>query len=167
MIVNFFDFKGEARIPNLFPVGTLEDGVNKATQDEVMDFINEYEPKYLEMFFDDDKEEIQDIVEYSLLPPEERTDDVKNKLLLRLKKAIARYVAFYYFRDNTVVNSGVGAVIMQPQHAERTDIVDKCVVVWNKMVAISKKAYVEYFDEHKFLHRRHVEIFRHINFVGV
>lgn len=161
MLVRFKDFKGQARIPNLFAgVGANAD-VNTTTQYEVIEYCKKYEPLFLDMFFKKHNEERQEIEDYSALPEEEQTNVVLNKILADLRIMIADYIAFYYFRENSVLNSSVGAVIMQPQHANRTDIVNKCVMVWNDMVRIATKLHTEIFGSEY----SNEEIFTTINFL--
>ena len=163
MIVRFVDFKSEARIPDLYaPVGANAD-INTATQAEVLEYCEKYEPQFLEMFYRKHDAELEEILAYNELPEEQQTDSEKNILLQSLRTMIADYVAFYYFRNQSVINSGVGAVIMQPQHAERTDIVNKCVVVWNDMVRIARKLHVELFG----WEYPKEEIFHKINFLNL
>ena len=163
MIIRFVDFKGEARIPDLYaPVGANAD-INTATQNEVLEYCEKYEPQFLEMFYIKHDTELADILAYNELPEEQQTDSEKNILLQSLRTMITDYVAFYYFRNQSVINSGVGAVIMQPQHAERTDIVNKCVVVWNDMVRIARKLHVELFG----WEYPKEEIFHKINFLNL
>lgn len=163
MIVRLVDFKGEAKIPDLYaPVGANAD-VNTATQNEVLEYCEKYEPQFLEMFYRKHDEELEEILAYNELPEEQQTDDEKNSILQSLRNMIADYVAFYYFRAMSVLNSGVGAVIMQPQHANRTDIVNKCVAVWNDMVRIARKLHVDMFG----WEYPKDEIFHKINFLNL
>lgn len=163
MIIRLVDFKGEARIPDLYaPVGANAD-VNTATQDEVLEYCEKYEPLFLEMFYKGHSTELEEIIDYNSLPEEQQTDNEMNILLQLLRTMIADYVAFYYFRNQSVINSGVGAVIMQPQHAERTNTVNKCVVVWNDMVRIARKLHVDMFG----WEYPKEEIFHKINFLNL
>lgn len=163
MIVRLVDFKGEARIPDLFASIGANADVNTATQAEVFEYCEKYEPLFLDMFYHRHEEDRTEIEQYAELPEEQQTDAEKNFLLQLLRTMIADYVAFYYFRAMSVLNSGVGAVIMQPQHANRTDIVNKCVVVWNDMVRIARKLHVEMFG----WEYPKEEIFHKINFLGL
>ena len=162
MIVRLVDFKGESRIPDMFASVGANADVNTATQEEVLEYCEKYEPQFLDMFYRKHNAELEEILTYNELPAEQQTDTEKNKILQLLRIMIADYVAFYYFRYISVLNSGVGAVIMQPQHANRTDIVNKCVVVWNDMVRIARKLHVEMFG----YEYPKDEIFHKINFLN-
>lgn len=163
MIVRLVDFKGEAKIPDLFASIGANADVNTATQAEVLEYCEKYEPLFLDMFYKKHEEDRTEIEQYAELPAEQQTDAEKNSILQSLRNMIADYVAFYYFRAMSVLNSGVGAVIMQPQHANRTDIVNKCVAVWNDMVRMSRKLHVEMFG----WEYPKEEIFHKINFLGL
>ena len=160
MIVTLSDFNNEAKIPGLFPIIGSSDPVNVAIQNEVNSFIEEYEPVYLEMFFNT-SEEIQEIEDYNDL--EEKTDERKNELIKSLKVAIANFVAFYLFRDNTTFNTSIGAIIPRGESGAKTNNVNRSVFVWNKMAKETRKAYRVYY-------RKCIKkdaIFQDINIFGV
>ena len=163
MLVRFEDFKGEARIPDLYAQVGVNVEVNLATQAEVTEYCEKYEPEFVDMFFGEHTCIKEDVFEYSFLPTSQQTDVNMNALLSALRSMIAHFVAFYFFRYHSVINSGVGAVIMQPQHAERTDIVNKCVVVWNDMVKDARKWHVKLFG----YEYPKDEIFHKINFLNM
>lgn len=167
MLVRFEDFEREARIPTLFPSVGSNDGVNIATQRELQEYIFEYEPRFLEIFFDGDFDAIQSIAEYAALSQNLQTDDEKNVLLSGLRKCLARYIAFYYFRDNSVLNTGVGAVIPQPQNSVRTDVVNKCCICWNQMAEYSRKLYIRTFGKEEYCKSMGKSIFERINWAGI
>ena len=145
MIVDFNDFIGEIRIPNLFAELGTEDAVNLAIQEEFQIFIDKYEPIYMLQFFGDE-ETITNLYNYYKLPDEEKTDEVKNELLKSLKSIIPNFIAFYWFRNETIQNTGIGAVIPQGQNSKRINNVDRCVFIWNEMVEKSRLLYRDYWN---------------------
>jgi len=166
MIVDFSDFKGEARIPDLLHEIGTEDAVNTATQKAMQEFIDKYELKYLLQFFGDE-DSVNDLEDYNDLPEIEKTDEDKNRLIESLKSIIPNFIAFYWFRNETVRNTGIGAVIPQGQNSNRINNVDRSVFIWNEMVGKSRKLYKDtkdIKDGNLFPNR---DIFRKINAFGI
>ena len=143
-IIVFSDFQREADIPNLFPEMGSEDTINVAIQNEVQSFIDRYEPDYLLQFLGDEKS-VEELYEYFALPEEKKTDEQNNKLIKSLKTIIPNFIAFYWFRNETVQNTGIGAVLPQGQNSTRTNNVDRSVHIWNEMARASKILYRVYF----------------------
>jgi len=167
MIVDFNDFRGEIRIPNLFAELGTEDAVNLATQEEFQIFIDKYEPIYLLQFFGD-KDKVTELYDYHNLPDEDKTDEAKNELIKSLKSIIPNFIAFYWFRNETVKNSGIGAVIPQGQNSNRTNNVDRSVFIWNEMVEKSIELRIKNYELTEFvlgLSKRN--IFNKINSFGI
>lgn len=146
MIVEFSDFKAEASIPDLFPEIGTEEEVNTATQRELQVFIDKYEPMYLFQFFGNE-EAVAELYEYFKLPDELQSDKNKNNLIKSLKSIIPNFIAFYWFRNETVQNTGIGGVIPQGQNSKMTNNFDRSVNVFNEMVDESRKLFVKYFNK--------------------
>ena len=145
MIVEFSDFKGEAMIPDLKPEIGTEDPINTATQNELQEFIDKYEWEYLLQFLGSEKA-VSELYDYFNFPEEEKTDEEKNNLLKSLKTIIPNFIAFYWFRNETVKNTGIGAVIPQGQNSKRTNNFDRSVKIFNEMVVKSRELFVSYFN---------------------
>ena len=145
MIVTLQDFKNEAKIPGLKPIIGNNSDVNSAIQSEIQGFIEKYEPKYLLQFFGNSSS-VDSFVEYVNLPEDERKDEEKNTLIAIFKVTIAYFVAFYYFREKTVFNTGIGAVVPQGENGEKTNNVQRSVFIWNQMVKMTKRAFRDYFE---------------------
>ena len=143
-IIVFSDFQREAKIPNLFPEMGSTDELNVGIENEVQSFINRYEPDYLLQFLGDEKS-VDALHEYFALPEEQKTDEQNNKLIKSLKAIIPNFIAFYWFRNETVQNTGIGAVLPQGQNSTRTNNVDRCVQIWNEMARASKILYRVHF----------------------
>lgn len=166
-IVEFSDFKREARIPDLFPEIGTEEPVNTATQNALQEFMDEYEMVYLLQFFGDNNK-VSELYDYYNLSEIDKTDEEKNNLLKSLKTIIPYFIAYYWFRNETVQNTGIGAVIPQGQNANRTNNVDRMVFIWNKMVEGSRSLYRQYFDSEEYysvIPNR--DIFTKINVFGI
>lgn len=142
MICKFEDFKLEYSIPNLQGLGG-SDIINSMIQSNLQDFIDEYEPRFLAMFFRDsfqapELDYISEINIYNDLPDEEKTDADMNTLIYYLKFAIARYVAYNYFRNSITTNTTVAETKNLSQNSERTPQLDRLVKIYNDMVEVNK-----------------------------
>jgi hypothetical protein len=166
MLVDFSDFKAEAKIPGLFPVMGTEDLVNAATQYELNEFIEKYEMEYLLQFFGD-KRLIRKLHKYNDLPKSEKQDKGMNELIQSLKSIIPLFIAFHWFRNETVQNTGIGAVIPQGENSKRTNNVVRSVHIWNEMAEESCKLYARtpHFYRNPFIHR--IDIFNKTNSYGI
>ena len=145
MIIEFSDFKIEGKIPNLFPEIGGDDPVNIAIQENVQDFIDEYEHEYLIQFFGNE-ESVEFLEAYNLLDESEKTDEAYNKLIKSLKTIIPYYVAFRWFNNETIQNTGIGAVIPKGQNSDRTNNEDRSNFIWNKMARKGKELFRRHFN---------------------
>ena len=164
MIVEFSDFKREAKIPDLFPEIGTDDFVNTATQEALQEFIDEYERKYLLQFFGKRKQAYILLREFSYYLEFPEDDKKMTRLIKSLKTIIPNFIAWYWFRNESVQNTGIGAVIPQGENSNRTNNVDRMVFIWNEMVDKTRVLYKEHFDTHLIPER---DIFLKINAFGI
>lgn len=162
MIVSFDDFKRESRIPNLYTSVGVDDDVHSAIQNKVMEFIQYYEPVYLIQFLESE-ENIKELYDYNELEDYQKEDEEKDNLIKSLKLAISNFVAFHYFRNDTVSNTGIGGVIPQGENSTRVNNIDRMVYLWNQMVYAGREAYIRFFGD-KYPNS---EIFKTINAFGI
>jgi len=154
MIVEFSDFKGERRIPDLFPEIGTDDVANTATQQALGEFIEKYEREYLLQFltplnppsWGEMGEAVSELYDYNDLPEEEKIDEEKNRLIKSLKAIIPNFIAFYWFKNETIQNTGIGAVIPNGSNSKRANNVERMVFVWNEMVDGSRRLYKDFKD---------------------
>lgn len=170
MIVSLENFNNEAKIPDLFPEIGNNDLVNEITKKKVISFIEKYEPIYLFSYFGN-KNSVKKIYEYNELPEDEKTDKMLNRLIEVFKTTISYYVAFHYFRDNTVWNTGVGATIPNRENSSKINNVERCCVIWNRMVDLNHVSKF-FFRNSEFIDSSYCnsfssEIFEEINIFGL
>jgi len=177
MIVEFSDFVLEWRIPKLLAVVGEDDIVNKTIQDAVLEFIVEYERLYLLQFFSY-SDFVDELLLYSTMPTEEQVDDDKNTLIKSLKPIVAKYVAYFWFKNESVQNTGIGAAIPQGQNATRTNNIDRMLEIWNMLVLETRDLYNKLFIDMPELglkafypkrinNKTRMSIFEYENFLGI
>jgi len=143
MIVTFKDFTEEISIPDLQAVIGTQDLVNCAVQNRLQGFIEKYEPVFLYQFYENETDATA-LETYNDLTV--KTDTDLNTLIESLKHPIACFIAFYYFRNETVPNTGIGSILPKGQNSNRTSTIDRSVQIWNEMVEEIRKIYFTEFD---------------------
>ena len=166
MIVDFSDFKFEAKIPILFPKIGTDDAVNEATRATFKEFMEKYELIYLLQFFPPHIPIGSKHAPH--IPPFGGAwgggSKEKKQLIKSLKSIIPNFIAFYWFRNETIQNTGIGAVIPQGQNAIRTNNADRMERIWNEMVDNTRYLYKAYFPKYNFPDK---DIFKKINLFGI
>ena len=137
MIVSTSDFKAEARIPALYPLDEFSNS-SAVVSEYLQAFIDKYEPLYLYKFFGNDAEAVGELLTYFR---EGSGDAVKDELLLKLKAPIADYVAYQYFRNETVVNTTIGGVVEQGENGKKESNIHLCTRLWNEMCECGRMIY--------------------------
>ena len=163
MIVTIADFKNEAAIPGLIVEVLATDYIGQSIRDNVQDFIDKYEPKFLKMFFDSNEETAYtyaDIVSYFELEEAERNDDLLDAYIENLKEPISHYIAFYYFRNDISSRSvSGGETTSNAANSKKADANNRIVLLWNQMVELI----TDIVDAEEWYTIPDVEIFKRIN----
>ena len=163
MIVTIADFKNEAAIPGLIVEVLSTDYIGQSIRDNVQDFIDKYEPKFLKMFFDSNEETAYtyaDIVSYFELEEAERNDDLLDSYIENLKEPISHYIAFYYFRNDISSRSvSGGETTSNAANSKKADANNRIVLLWNQMVSLI----TDIVDAEEWYTIPDVEIFKRIN----
>ena len=163
MIVTIADFKNEAAIPGLIVEVLATDYIGQSIRDNVQDFIDKYEPKFLKMFFDSNEETAYtyaDIVSYFELEEAERNDDLLDSYIENLKEPISHYIAFYYFRNDISSRSvSGGETTSNAANSKKADANNRIVLLWNQMVSLI----TDIVDAEEWYTIPDVEIFKRIN----
>jgi len=163
MIVTIADFKNEAAIPGLIVEVLATDYIGQSIRDNVQDFIDKYEPKFLKMFFDSNEETAYtyaDIVTYLALEEADRNDDVLDSYIENLKEPISHYIAFYYFRNDISSRSvSGGETTSNAANSKKADANNRIVLLWNQMVSLI----TDIVDAEEWYTIPDVEIFKRIN----
>lgn len=163
MIVTIADFKNEAAIPGLIVEVLATDYIGQSIRDNVQDFIDKYEPKFLKMFFDSNEETAYtyaDIVSYFELEEAERNDDLLDAYIENLKEPISHYIAFYYFRNDISSRSvSGGETTSNAANSKKADANNRIVLLWNQMVSLI----TDIVDAEEWYTIPDVEIFKRIN----
>lgn len=163
MIVTISDFKNEAAIPGLIVEDLSTDLIGQSIRDNVQDFIDKYEPKFLKMFFDSNEETeytYADVVTYLALEESEKTDDVLDSYIESLKEPISYYIAFYYFRNDISSRSvSGGETTSNSANSKKADANNRIVLLWNQMVSLI----TDIVNDEEWYIIPDVEIFKRIN----
>ena len=163
MIVTIADFKNEAAIPGLIVEVLATDYIGQSIRDNVQDFIDKYEPKFLKMFFDSNEETAYtyaDIVTYLALEEADRNDDLLDAYIENLKEPISHYIAFYYFRNDISSRSvSGGETTSNAANSKKADANNRIVLLWNQMVSLI----TDIVDAEEWYTIPDVEIFKRIN----
>ena len=167
MIVTIADFKNEAAIPGLIVEVLATDYIGQSIRDNVQDFIDKYEPKFLKMFFDSNEETAYtyaDIVTYLALEEADRNDDVLDSYIENLKEPISHYIAFYYFRNDISSRSvSGGETTSNAANSKKADANNRIVLLWNQMVELI----TDIVDTEEWYIIPDVEIFKRINPINI
>ena len=167
MIVTIADFKNEAAIPGLIVEVLATDYIGQSIRDNVQDFIDKYEPKFLKMFFDSNEETAYtyaDIVSYFELEEAERNDDLLDAYIENLKEPISHYIAFYYFRNDISSRSvSGGETTSNAANSKKADANNRIVLLWNQMVELI----TDIVDTEEWYIIPDVEIFKRINPINI
>jgi hypothetical protein len=167
MIVTIADFKNEAAIPGLIVEVLATDYIGQSIRDNVQDFIDKYEPKFLKMFFDSNEETAYtyaDIVTYLALEEADRNDDVLDSYIENLKEPISHYIAFYYFRNDISSRSvSGGETTSNAANSKKADANNRIVLLWNQMVELI----TDIVDTEEWYTIPNVEIFKRINPINI
>lgn len=156
MIVGIDDFKVEAQIPGLFPLDEMSPS-SSVISERVQSFIDRYEPLFLYKFFGNDTDKVSELMSY--YTSMERNDEEKNKLLCALKSPIADYVAYHYFRSETIVNTTIGGVVEQGENGKKSSTIDLCTRLWNDMCEKSRYIYTAIIKKEC----PNTEVFKYVN----
>lgn len=159
MILTIKDFKFEAAVPGLFPALGSVSPNNQVVQAKVNSFIEKYEPLFLYLFFDGNRERVSELENYHNLPTEEQTNEQNNRLLAALKEPLSYYVAFYYFRNCVTTNTPIGGVVMQGENGTRVSTCTLNVQLWNQMCLMNRQIYAEILEKSY----PNTEIFKTVN----
>lgn len=155
-IVGFSDFKCEAQIPSLIQNVGAADVANNVIQTKVQQYIDKYESKFIDLFF-----ELFEDQKAAFVANVNAVE--KNALLTALqnvlKPAIANYVSYWYQRNESVSNSGIGAILKQGENSKRTNNGTRLCKIFNESVDIARKEHLSYFG---IMYPKN-EIFTHIN----
>lgn len=155
MIVKPLDFQGEISIGQITQVDV---------QATVQLFIDEYEPVYLaDMLGSDLASQLIEGLENPV--PEEKW--IKLSDIVRLP--CAEFIYYWYQRSNFTQTVGVGEVISQTDNATRGASTDKMILIWNKMVRISRDILCRMDTSvyPAFSPNSHSDIFKFINQFGI
>ncbi|MDR1112790.1 MAG: hypothetical protein LBL18_03395 [Bacteroidales bacterium] len=140
MIVSIEDFRNEAKIAGLLPVITEapEDYQNKAIQFEVLQYIEKYEPLFLDTLLGD--EVASDLTAYSGLRAEAQTCQEYNELIEAIRIPCAYYISYWYHRSRIPVNTTIGGVEMQGENGIRAGSSARLTKIWNDMCYLLHRA---------------------------
>lgn len=158
MLLRTEDFKCEAVIAGLFAENDLASPANEAIRDDVLDYIEKYEPQFIRDF-GMPQTEYSGLVEYA--GQQEQQDDRKNAILKRLRFSLAHYVSYWWLRSQNV--TPIGGVALGSENGQRTPTADTQTLLWNQMVANSTDLYREMYRKG----HPDTEVFRCINSMGI
>lgn len=130
-IVKLEDFRCEAAIPGLFPVAGTVSPNNVVIQNKVNEFIEKYEKRFLDLFFENEATK-QDLIE-------------NEGFCELIKPAIVNYIAYWYLRDTTAQNTPIGATIKQGENSKRVSNSQRLVQLFNEAVEINKTVFEIYY----------------------
>ncbi|MDD6581606.1 MAG: hypothetical protein PUF10_02865 [Bacteroidales bacterium] len=155
MIVSTNDFRVEAQIPALFP---LEENIpsNSIVSERIQSFIDKYEPIFLYKFFGCDSDKVSEILDYWR---EGAGNAVYDELLRKLKAPIVNYVAYQYFRNETIVNTTIGGVVEQGENGKKNSSIWLCTKLWNEMCELNRMIYCITLKESC----PNTEVFKYVN----
>lgn len=156
MIVGIDDFKVEAHIPGLFPLDEMSPS-SSVISERVQSFIDRYEQLFLYKFFGNEPDRVTELINYFY--GTEMDDEEKNKLLCALKSPIADYVAYHYFRSETIVNTTIGGVVEHGENGNKSSTIDLCTRLWNDMCEQSRYIYTAIIKNEC----PNTEVFKYVN----
>lgn len=122
-IITKSDFTTDIKIANKSDVAVNEDLTN---------FINKYEPRFLNMLFGPDFAALF-VAGLAMDPVPQRWTDL---LTPDLRIAMASYIYYYYQRDQYSQTVGIGVVKTNPQNALLWSARDKVARAWEEMKVI-------------------------------
>jgi hypothetical protein len=127
MLVQLSDFEGELTIAQI-------EHTDVAARVEW--FINKYEDMCLRKLLGEPLAE-EFYIEYARVERAEKWDVMAK----RLKPICAKFVYYYYQRNNETLTTAMGEVEAQVANATRVSIMHKAVAVWNEMLVDMTRFY--------------------------